>query len=168
MSDSQLLHDLTTAALEAGAATLRIYHGGFDVHTKADASPVTTADHVAEEIILGHLARVAPGIEVVAEEQAAAGHVPAVGAEFFLVDPLDGTKEFVHRRGDFTVNIALVRDVDSDPFKATLASKIIEAARHLNMGVVAEGIETEAEFRWMRENGATLLSSVSAWFSIWA
>jgi 3'(2'), 5'-bisphosphate nucleotidase len=110
MSDSQLLHDLTTAALEAGAATLRIYHGGFDVHTKADASPVTTADHVAEEIILGHLARVAPGIEVVAEEQAAAGHVPAVGAEFFLVDPLDGTKEFVHRRGDFTVNIALVRD----------------------------------------------------------
>jgi EAL domain-containing protein (putative c-di-GMP-specific phosphodiesterase class I) len=61
-------------------------------------------------------------------------------------------------RPDFVkLDIALVRDVDSDPFKATLASKIIEAARDLNMGVVAEGIETEAEFRWMRENGATLL-----------
>jgi EAL domain-containing protein (putative c-di-GMP-specific phosphodiesterase class I) len=61
-------------------------------------------------------------------------------------------------RPDFVkLDMALVRDVDSDPFKATLASKIIEAARDLNMGVVAEGIETEAEFRWMRENGATLL-----------
>ena len=69
-----------------------------DVQAKADDSPVTAADHVAEEIILAHLARQAPHIPVVAEEQVAAGRIPAVGAEFLLVDPLDGTKEFIHRR----------------------------------------------------------------------
>ena len=98
------------AALQAGRAANRIYHGNFEVHTKIDDSPVTAADHVAEEIILGVLARVAPGRAVVAEEQVSAGHIPAVATEFFLVDPLDGTKEFVQRRGDFTVNIALIRD----------------------------------------------------------
>jgi len=97
------------ASLEAGRAAHQIYHGGFEVHAKADDSPVTTADHVAEEIILRHLARLAPNIPVVAEEQAAGGTIPSVAAEFFLVDPLDGTKEFIHRRGDFTVNIALIR-----------------------------------------------------------
>jgi 3'(2'), 5'-bisphosphate nucleotidase len=97
------------AALEAGLAANRIYQGDFAVQTKADDSPVTAADHRAEEIILRHLARHAPQVTVVAEEQCAAGIVPAVAAEFFLVDPLDGTQEFVHRRGEFTVNIALIR-----------------------------------------------------------
>jgi len=97
------------AALEAGQAAHRIYQGAFAVHTKADDSPVTCADHLAEEIILRHLARHAPGVAVVAEEQVAAGNVPVVAEEFFLVDPLDGTREFVHRRGEFTVNIALIR-----------------------------------------------------------
>ncbi len=98
------------AALEAGRAANRIYQGAFAVETKADDSPVTAADHMAEDIILRHLAMHAPDIAVVAEEQCAAGHVPVVAAEFFLVDPLDGTKEFVHKRGEFTVNIALIRD----------------------------------------------------------
>lgn len=110
MSDNLLLNAMIEAALEAGAAANRIYHGSFEVTTKSDDSPVTTADHVAEALILEHLARQAPDIAVVAEEQVAAGHVPSVQAAFFLVDPLDGTKEFVHRRGDFTVNIALIRD----------------------------------------------------------
>ncbi|MGC1460365.1 MAG: 3'(2'),5'-bisphosphate nucleotidase CysQ [Steroidobacteraceae bacterium] len=109
MSDSLLLDAMVAAALEAGQAANRIYHGAFEVHTKADDSPVTMADQVGEEIILRHLAAHAPDIAVVAEEQAAAGHIPQLGAEFFLVDPLDGTKEFVHRRGEFTVNIALIR-----------------------------------------------------------
>jgi 3'(2'), 5'-bisphosphate nucleotidase len=100
---------MTVAALEAGRAAHQIYHGDFEVRAKADDSPVTTADHVAEEIILRHLALHAPHIPVVAEEQVAAGTTPAVGTEFLLVDPLDGTKEFIHRRGDFTVNIALIR-----------------------------------------------------------
>jgi 3'(2'), 5'-bisphosphate nucleotidase len=96
-------------ALEAGRAANRIYHGAFAVHTKTDDSPVTAADHVAEEIILKALTRHAPGIAVVAEEQVAAGRIPEVADEFFLVDPLDGTKEFVQKCGDFTVNIALIR-----------------------------------------------------------
>lgn len=100
---------MIAAALEAGRAAHRIYQGGFAVHTKADDSPVTAADHEAEAIILRHLARHAPDITVVAEEQCAAGHVPQVAEQFFLVDPLDGTKEFVHKRGEFTVNIALIR-----------------------------------------------------------
>jgi 3'(2'), 5'-bisphosphate nucleotidase len=110
MSDNLLLSAMIDAALQAGRAANRIYHGAFEVHTKTDESPVTAADHIAEEIILGALARHAQGITVVAEEQVAAGHIPAAAAEFFLVDPLDGTKEFVQKRGDFTVNIALIRD----------------------------------------------------------
>lgn len=110
MSDSQLLEIMVSAAIEAGRAACAIYRSGFEVETKQDESPVTAADHAAEAIILARLAAAAPAIPVVAEEQVAAGHIPETGREFFLVDPLDGTKEFVQRRGDFTVNIALVRD----------------------------------------------------------
>ncbi|HTY49915.1 MAG TPA: 3'(2'),5'-bisphosphate nucleotidase CysQ [Steroidobacteraceae bacterium] len=109
MSQSSLLSALIDTALAAGNAINQIYHGTFEVTLKADASPVTAADHAAEELILAALAAQAPGTPVVAEEQMAAGHAPVVGEEFFLVDPLDGTKEFVQRRGEFTVNIALVR-----------------------------------------------------------
>jgi 3'(2'), 5'-bisphosphate nucleotidase len=107
--DTRLLEVMIAAALRAGRAIHDIYAGGFEVAHKADATPVTEADHAAEEIILEHLQRSAITVPVVAEEQVAAGGAPVVGAEFFLVDPLDGTKEFVQRRGDFTVNIALVR-----------------------------------------------------------
>ncbi|HEY1892218.1 MAG TPA: 3'(2'),5'-bisphosphate nucleotidase CysQ [Steroidobacteraceae bacterium] len=107
--DDELIEALLPAALAAGRAALEIYRAGFTVTQKADKSPVTAADHAAEKIILEHLARLAPAVPVVAEESAAAGSIPQVGAEFFLVDPLDGTKEFIHRRGDFTVNIALIR-----------------------------------------------------------
>lgn len=101
---------MVLASLEAGRAAHEIYLRGFDVQQKADKTPVTAADHASEAIILRHLAKIAPGVPAVAEEEVAAGRLPAFGSEFFLVDPLDGTKEFVQRRGDFTVNIALVRD----------------------------------------------------------
>jgi 3'(2'), 5'-bisphosphate nucleotidase len=103
-----LLQGLVEASLEAGRAILAVYHSDFAFHMKADASPVTEADTAAEAILLAALARLAPGIPVVAEEECAAGRIPAVGDAFFLVDPLDGTKEFVRRGGDFTVNVALV------------------------------------------------------------
>ncbi|MBW4050167.1 MAG: 3'(2'),5'-bisphosphate nucleotidase CysQ [Proteobacteria bacterium] len=109
VSDEQLIEALLAAAVAAGRATLEIYRAGFTVTQKADQSPVTAADHASEKIILEHLAQLAPKVPVVAEEAAAAGSMPQVGEEFFLVDPLDGTKEFIHRRGEFTVNIALVR-----------------------------------------------------------
>ena len=101
---------MVAAAIEAGRAECEIYAGAFQVHHKQDASPVTAADHAAEAIILARLAQIAPGIPIVAEEEVAAGRIPRVAGEFFLVDPLDGTKEFIARRGDFTVNIALIRD----------------------------------------------------------
>jgi 3'(2'),5'-bisphosphate nucleotidase len=105
-----LLDRLTLAAVEAGKVVLAIRSRGFAVETKADASPVTAADREAEAVILRHLAAIAPGIPVIAEESAAAGVVPAVDGEFFLVDPIDGTKDFVKGGPDFTVNIGLVRD----------------------------------------------------------
>jgi 3'(2'), 5'-bisphosphate nucleotidase len=105
-----LADGLIAAAHEAGREICRVYRAGFDVRMKADASPVTAADHAAEHVILEHLARLAPDVPVVAEERVAAGHVPSVGARFFLVDPLDGTREFVSRNGEFTVNIALVEE----------------------------------------------------------
>ena len=109
MSDSQLLEAMIGAAIEAGRAVHHIYRTGFEVHTKADSSPVTSADSAAEDIIIRRLAAVAPATPIVAEERAAAGPDSTVAHEFFLVDPLDGTKEFIAHRGEFTVNIALVR-----------------------------------------------------------
>lgn len=105
---SQLVDHLAEAAREAGAAILEIVRRGFDVEHKGDSSPVTEADRAAELIILAALARAAPGIPVIAEEQVAAGKIPAHGDTFFLVDPLDGTKEFIRGGDDYTVNIGLI------------------------------------------------------------
>lgn len=95
--------------LEAGASILAVYEAGPTICYKDDRSPVTEADERAEAIILGHLAAAFPDIPVVAEEAVASGCVPDISCgTFFLVDPLDGTKEFINRRDDFTVNIALI------------------------------------------------------------
>ncbi len=98
-------------AERAGHEILSVYHGDFEVRSKADASPVTDADERAEQLILESLSRIVPDIPVVAEESVAAGHIPNIGGgPFLLVDPLDGTKEFVSRNGEFTVNIALIEN----------------------------------------------------------
>lgn len=98
-------------ALSAGREIMRIYEAGLKVEHKADQSPVTEADRNAEEIILAGLANRFPDVPVVAEEACSAGSVPAeIGDTFFLVDPLDGTREFINYRSDFTVNIALVHE----------------------------------------------------------
>ena len=96
-------------ALEAGDRIMEIYAApDFAVRSKSDASPVTEADEAADAIISAGLATAFPGVVVVTEEQSAShGHV---ARDFIIVDPLDGTKEFVQRRGDFTVNIAYVAD----------------------------------------------------------
>ena len=109
ITDRQALSEgLVEAALAAGAEVFRIFQGDIEVMTKADESPVTVADQRAEAIILSALKRLAPGVSVVAEEEVAAGRTPDVGAAFFLVDPLDGTKEFIRKGTDFTVNIGLI------------------------------------------------------------
>ncbi len=109
IDDPSLLEALLPVAVAAGREAHAIYLRGCPVEHKADHTPVTEADQAAEAVILAHLAALAPHLPVVAEESCAAGRIPQVGAAFFLVDPLDGTKEFIARRGDFTVNIALVR-----------------------------------------------------------
>ncbi len=106
----ELLEGIRDIALEAGRAVMDVYATDFGVAAKDDASPVTLADQRAEALIVAALNRLAADIPIVAEEAVAAGQVPAVGARFWLVDPLDGTKEFIKRNGEFTVNIALVED----------------------------------------------------------
>jgi 3'(2'), 5'-bisphosphate nucleotidase len=105
---SALLAAVRPIAEAAGQATLRFY-GLTEAATKADGSPVTAADQAAEDIILPALRALTPGIPVVSEEEASKGLSPEVtGARFWLVDPLDGTKEFLSCNGEFTVNIALI------------------------------------------------------------
>ena len=101
---------LLTLARQAGAAIMDVYATAFATRSKADHSPVTDADEAAEAIIVAGLRVLAPGLPVVAEEMAARGDLPKIaGDSFWLVDPLDGTREFVSRNGEFTVNIALIR-----------------------------------------------------------
>lgn len=103
-----LLETMISAALAAGAEIEAIYGAGCAHELKADGSPVTIADRRAEEIILARLRAAYPDIPILAEEEACAGIIPALGHLFFCVDPLDGTKGFVARNGEFTVNVALV------------------------------------------------------------
>jgi 3'(2'), 5'-bisphosphate nucleotidase len=104
------LESLARIAVRAGAVVMRHYESGGNARVKDDRSPVTDADQEAETLILAELARAFAGVPVVAEEEAAAGRIAAVGSRFFLVDPLDGTKEFLKRNGEFTVNIGEVVD----------------------------------------------------------
>ena len=103
-----LLAELTPLIYEAGELVMRVYATDFQVEIKGDASPVTIADQCAEKVIFEGLRRIAPDIPVVGEEAASAGDIPDVSNRFWLVDPIDGTKEFISRNGEFTVNIALV------------------------------------------------------------
>ena len=106
-----MLDELTDAALAAGSAILDIYgREDFASRVKQDGSPVTEADAMAEDLITQRLAALYPEIPIVAEEAACEGRIPETASRFFLVDPLDGTKEFLSRNGDFTVNIALIED----------------------------------------------------------
>ena len=96
------------AAQRAGAAIMDIYGPGMNVRYKADSSPVTDADHASEDILLAALSQLAPGVPVISEEQAAANNLPHTDSLYFVVDPLDGTKEFLKLNGEFCINIGLV------------------------------------------------------------
>lgn len=92
----------------AAVDIMTVYNSDFEARAKGDSSPVTDADERAEEIILRELEASLPGVPVLAEESFSAGIRPDTGASFILVDPVDGTKEFINRNGEFTVNIALI------------------------------------------------------------
>ena len=106
----QLLPAVEGLARQAGKLVMAIYATDFLVQGKSDESPVTLADQQAETLILAGLRALTPGVPIVAEEAMAAGDAPYIteGGRFWLVDPLDGTREFVARNGEFTVNIALI------------------------------------------------------------
>ena len=129
-----LIDQLGEAAREAGSAILEVVRRGFEVESKQDTSPVTEADRAAELIILAALARVAPGVPVIAEEEVAAGRIPAHNDTYFLVDPLDGTKEFIRGGDDYTVNIGLI-----ERGSPKLGVVFAPATGRLHGGCVGEG-----------------------------
>ena len=137
----QYLAAVEAAARQAGGLILEVYADAFAVRGKADNSPVTEADERAERCIVAALHALDPGIPVVAEEAAARGESPAVGARFWLVDPLDGTREFVSRNGEFTVNIALIEDG-----RPMLGVVLVPVTGDLYAGVVGQGA-------WLQEQG---------------
>ncbi len=107
-----LVETVRTIAERAGREVMEVYETGFAVDRKEDDSPVTAADRRAEEIILAGLrSELGSPWPIIAEEEVAAGRIPEIGdGPFWLVDPLDGTRQFVDRQGEFTVNIALIVD----------------------------------------------------------
>ncbi len=136
----RLLDEIAVAAQAAGAEILKLVAKGFEVEIKGDLSPVTVCDRAAEAIILAALAQAAPGVPVIAEEEVAAGRIPAHGDTYFLVDPLDGTKEFVRGGDDYTVNIGLI--IDGLP---RLGVVFAPATGRLHAGLVGAGAWLEAD-----------------------
>ena len=109
-SRDQIALFLAEAALAAGPAVMEVYRLDAGAERKQDGSPVTEADHRAEAIICGYLCHVDPPTPVIAEELTAAGAPIRVAERFFLVDPVDGTREFLARNGEFTINAALIEN----------------------------------------------------------
>ena len=143
--DRTLLDGFVAMALEAGAAILDIYRQQtLQAASKRDGSPVTQADRVGEAIILAALDRLLPGLPVVAEEAVSAGVVPATADEFILVDALDGTREFIDGRAEFTINIALIR-------RGYPAAGVVYAPA---LGMLYAGIETGGAWRADVADGA--------------
>lgn len=158
------LDQLVPTVYEAGALVMRVYASDFQIDTKVDNSPVTLADQMAEALITQALHRLTPDIPVVGEEAASAGLVASEDAScFWLVDPLDGTREFVQRNGEFTVNIALI-----DQGRPVLGLVLLPALGRLYGGAVGLGswVETNARrqaihCRAMPREGLSVLASRS-------
>ena len=134
VTNASLLPALERIARQAGALILEVYAGDFAVRGKFDASPVTEADERAERFIVAALHELTSDVPIVAEEAAARGDTPDPGQRFWLVDPLDGTREFVSRNGEFTVNMALIEH--GDPVLGVVYEPV---AKRLVAGVVGQG-----------------------------
>ncbi len=106
--ESAFMRALSAAALEAGARIMQHYRNGVKAEEKSDKSPVTQADRDAEDLIERALAALAPSIQMIGEEACSERIPDKLASHFFLVDPLDGTRDFVAKRNDFTVNIGLI------------------------------------------------------------
>jgi 3'(2'), 5'-bisphosphate nucleotidase len=153
------LQEVINAAREAGEAALEVYGTDFEARTKEDGSPVTEADERAQEIILRHLGDELP---IIAEEDASAGSEPPEGS-FWLVDPLDGTKEFLNRNGEFTVNIARIEQGVPvlGVVLAPALGRLFAAAPGQRPFVEDGGGRREISARTIPPEGATIVSSRS-------
>jgi 3'(2'), 5'-bisphosphate nucleotidase len=103
-----LIEEICRLTVQAGERIMRVYGGEFSVTLKKDASPLTEADRVSHEFLLEHLMPLMPGLPVISEESHEAASSPAPKGRYWLIDPLDGTKEFLKRTNEFTVNVALI------------------------------------------------------------
>ena len=159
-----LIESLLDLSIEAGDAILEIYHTDFDVRSKDDSSPVTEADEKAEAIILAGLAELAPSIPAIGEEAYTAGSRPDIsGGTFWLVDALDGTKEFVNKRDEFTVNIALIEN-GVPTFGIVHAPAISKTYWGGSFGAFClegKGIKRSIEARQPAEDGIVVVASRS-------
>lgn len=158
-----LLEGLLPLVRRAGEVVMAVYGRDFEVRGKADASPVTEADEQAEALLVPALRALLPGVPVVAEEAVAAGHVEQPGERFWLVDPLDGTKEFISRNGEFTVNVALV-----ERGMPTLGVVYAPALDRLFAGCVGhgafleeQGVRRDIRCRAVPADGLTVVASRS-------
>jgi 3'(2'), 5'-bisphosphate nucleotidase len=133
-NDAALLSLAAELARRAAAAIMEIRTQGFAVERKSDASPVTAADRAAEALIVAGLREAVPAIPVIAEEEVAAGRVTAASPLFWLVDPLDGTREFAAGRDEFAVNVGLVRNG-----RPHLGAVALPATGELFLGIVGAG-----------------------------
>jgi 3'(2'), 5'-bisphosphate nucleotidase len=163
MTDTlKLARDLIPVARDAGAIELKYYNTGAEIVDKADGSPVTIADEEAEKFITARLKEIAPGIPIIGEEAVAAGRIPDISAgTFFLVDPLDGTKEFITGGGDFTVNIALL--VNNEPVMgiiyAPVSDELYFAGGGKAFSVIKGGPEKPISIRTVPKDGLTVVAS---------
>ncbi len=158
-----IVESIIQIAKDAGDLILEVYKSDFEVRGKEDASPVTEADEKAEALILAGLSKLQRQFPVVAEEAHAAGNVPKIDDCFWLVDPLDGTREFVNRNGEFTVNIALIENG-----KPLLGVVLAPALNQLYAGSRDNGAFIEdangrqsIEVRSVQENGLDVVASRS-------
>jgi 3'(2'), 5'-bisphosphate nucleotidase len=111
MNIDEMIEPIVALSVEAGSAILEVYASDFDVQSKSDASPLTKADLAAHRIIVAGLGKLTPDVPIISEESGLPEYEErATWSQYWLVDPLDGTKEFVNRNGEFTVNIALIDD----------------------------------------------------------
>ena len=168
LKPSPFMQSLIDLSLRAGREIMTIYATDFSAKAKGDLTPVTEADEAAEKVILAGLTSIDPATPVISEEAASAGLIPEASHSFFLVDPLDGTKEFISRNGEFTVNIARVEDgvpVAGVVYAPALGrifwgEKDVGAAQGSSDGQVA-GNWQRLSVRTMPEDGATVVASRS-------
>lgn len=161
MTRAELLEDVIHIARAAGSVILDVYETDFKVRGKTDASPTTAADEKAEAIIQSELERLSPGVPIVSEEAASAGRIPKVATRFWLVDPMDGTKEFIERNGEFTVNIALIehgRPVLGVVFAPALG-RLYAGAEGIGAFVERSGVRSAIRCRACPEAGLTVVAS---------